>query len=211
MKNPQEYVALKNEISQCLQFEFVAQTTMITTVIAIFAIAFQQHNPWLFVLTYLPLLYFQSFINKKRNARLKIAAYIRVFYNDVDRWEKAVYDVDKRINDLYPRQKGLLKQRLVNKTNPFAHQLSFLSRRSSFLFSALSALCSIVLYITEHGTSGFAGGQVWLFILLFLFNAVPVYGVHLLNAEVSKVKSVSDKYFELFINLRDSDKTGGYV
>ena len=205
MKNPQEYAALKNEISQCLQFEFVAQTTMITAVIAIFAIAFQQHSPWLF------LLYFQSFINKKRNVRLKIAAFIRVFYNDADRWEKAVGDVDKQIRALYPRQKGLLRQRLTDKTNPFAHRLSFLSRRSSFLFATLSALCSLTLYAAERGAGGFSGGQLWLFVLLVLFNALPVYGVHLLNAEVSNAQSGSDNYFDLFIALRNSDKSGTYI
>lgn len=213
MKNQQEYAALKNEISQCIQFEFVAQTTMITTAIAIFAIAFQQHSPWLFIITYLPLLYFQSFMNKKRNGRLRIAAYIRVFYDETDRWEKAVYDVANSINALYPKQKGFLKQHQANKTNPniFSHRLGFISRQSSFLFSILSALCSIILYITEYRASGFVDGRVWAFFILVILNAIPVYGVHLLNSEVSKARAISKKYVELFANLRELDKKNAHA
>lgn len=131
----QEYAALKSEIQQCIGFEFVSQTTMITVVIAVVSLAFQQNNAWLFAISYLPLMYFQTVMNKKRNGRLKIAAYIQIFHEEDVHWEKAVYGVAKKVYANKP-------------SSPLFHPMGFLSTKTAFTFSVLVAMCSSVHYIS---------------------------------------------------------------
>lgn len=186
MLSTQEYAALKNEIQQCIEFEFVSQTTMITTVIAIFAIAFQQNNPWLFLISYLPLLYFQTVTNKKRNGRLKIAAYIQVFHQEDDHWERMIYEVAKRTPTEGPN-------------NPFHHHMGFISKMTAFVFSLLIAGCSIILFIRINLPSS---TNLLEFIFLFLLHFFGVATVYSLNRKVLTSRKVSKQYISVFEELK---------
>lgn len=179
----QEYTALKSEIQQCIEFEFVSQTTMITTVIAIFAIAFQQNNAWLFTIAYLPLVYFQTVINRKRNGRLKIAAYIQVFHSEDDHWEKMIYEVAKRTYT-------------DNPNSPFRHRFGSISKMTAFAFSLLIAVCSTIHFAVA------ASSTTLFFILLILLHIISVRIVYLLNREVYRSREVSKQYVRVFEELK---------
>lgn len=191
MQTTQEYAALKSEIQQCIEFEFSAQTTMITLVVAIFAIAFQQGNAWLFMIAYLPLIHFQTVMNKKRNGRLRIAAYIQVFYSEYGSWESIIYEVGKRTYT-------------TNSRDPFYHHLGIISKMTAFSFSLLVAICSIFhFFITNPPTHTNSPILCW-HLLIHLLCISVIYSV---NSKVFTGKTVSDRYVEIFQTLKHEQES----
>ena len=193
MVQMEEYSALKNEIHQCIELEFVAQTTMVTSVIAIFAIAFQLNNMWTLLVSYIPLLCFQATINAKRNGRLKIAAYIQVFHELDDKWEKAIYEVAKELS----YRSSLHKSAIIAK---------FFSKMSSFIFAILTCICSIIMFIVNYGFD-LSSRYISILSIIIFINILCLYSVYVLNRQVYYAGKTSKMYIEIMEKIKSQQST----
>lgn len=188
MSQAEEFLALKNEILQIQEFEYDAQKTMLSIVIAIFAIAFPLNNPWLLSIAYLPLITFQSIINKKRIGRIKIAAYIEIYHQERQQsWESVVHKVP-------------LKLSAVKEKYPFIQRVHSLSRMSAFLLSLLISFCSCILFLTQ--VSAFCKEFAIQFVCLLAIQLLCVVVVFFLNKKVYYTGSARKEFLRIFEEIK---------
>ena len=191
MFQKEEYNALKNEILQIQEFEFDSQKTMISIVIAIFAIAFPLNNPWILSISYLPLISFQSIINKKRIGRIKISAYIEVYYSEhAQSWERALHRVPAKLSS-------------VKYKYPFIQRVHSLSRMSAFFLALLVALCACILFIKQNPA---LGTDVLLqLVCLLLLQIVCVDVIFNLNKKIYYVGDARKEFLRIFREIERED------
>lgn len=190
MNNHYEYNMLKTEIMQCVELEFNTQIAMITTVIAIFAIAIQCNNAWIFIITYLPLIFYQSIMNNKRNNRQKISAYIDVFYSDESLWEHLIY--------ILPN-----KMKLKENKYSFKKQYRFFSKMWSFIFSLLTLLCSTVMQITQIWCTNELYFKIISPLIIIFIGVIFNIIILKLNKKAYNAKLVFDEYKNIFIRMKN--------
>ena len=187
----EEYNSLKSEILQIQEFEFDSQKTMISIVIAIFAIAFPLDNPWILSIAYLPLISFQSIINKKRIGRIKISAYIEVYYSKHNQsWERTVHRVPAKLSS-------------VKYKYPFIQRVHSLSRMSAFLMALLVALCACILSMKQLPVLDM--DTLLQLACLWLLQIVCADVIFHLNKKVYYVGDARKEFLRIFRELERED------
>lgn len=138
MNKQTEYASLRAEIIslESIQSNYIAG--MYTITIAIVTLAIQQQNEWIFLLPYIILFSFQRIITAKKNAMLRIAAYIAVFLDGEFGWEKNYNEI---VNNT------LNKHNNKEKFSKFKNIIS--GRISSLQLGLVCSLGCIILSISH--------------------------------------------------------------
>ncbi len=101
----EEYLTLKEEINDLTMMQNNCVIAMYTITIAILSLAIQQKNEWLFLLPYIILFSFQRIINAKKDVRIRAIAYIAVFLDGENGFEKNYATIVEKTTGNYNNKK----------------------------------------------------------------------------------------------------------
>lgn len=87
MKETEEYSSLRNEILGLISIQNNYIIAMYTITVTILVFGIERKNEWIFLLPYIILFSFQKNISAKKDAMIRIAAYITVFHENGMGWE----------------------------------------------------------------------------------------------------------------------------
>lgn len=128
-----QYASLKAEMQEIVTIQSSYIIAMYTITVAIIGIGLQFDNVWLLLLPYVVLFSFQRIIQAKKDVMLRIAAYISVFLDGPDGFEKNYTKIVKKTTNRFSQKK------------PYSLFRNIVSGRISSL--QLGALCSSLCII----------------------------------------------------------------
>lgn len=181
MKSNNEYNALKAEIQHNIQMEYDADKTALTITIAIITLSFQQKNPFLFCIAYIPLALLQVISNRKHNGREKIAAYIQTFYPDEDKWERFV--LSQKHNSENTEIPSLVKHQII--------------RFQTFLYAVINGFCSMLCFFQQNTPFDLQS-----FLILSVMNLVSCIGIFAVNRQVHNSRQLRNYYLDVAENYK---------
>lgn len=135
-----QYAPLKAEMQEIVAIQSNYIIAMYTITVAIIGIGLQFDNVWLLLLPYVVLFSFQRIIQAKKDVMLRIAAYIVVFLDGPDGFEKNYIKIVNKTTNRFSQKK------------PYSWLRNVVSGRiSSLQLGALcSSLCIIKYLLTER-------------------------------------------------------------
>ena len=128
-----QYAPLKGEMQEIVAIQSNYIIAMYTITVAIIGIGLQFDNVWLLLLPYVVLFSFQRIIQAKKDVMLRIAAYISVFLDGPDGFEKNYIKIVNKTTNRFSQKK------------PYSWFRNVASGRISSL--QLGALCSSLCII----------------------------------------------------------------
>ena len=128
-----QYAPLKSEMQEIVAIQSNYIIAMYTITVAIIGIGLQFDNVWLLLLPYIVLFSFQRIIQAKKDVMIRIAAYISVFLDGPDGFEKNYTKIVQKTTNRFSKKK------------PFSWFRNVVSGRISSL--QLGALCTILCII----------------------------------------------------------------
>lgn len=191
MNSEIQYSALRNEILNCITMQNNYIVAMYTISISILVFAFSQNDELIFLFPYLIIIPFQSIINIKRNAMIKLGVYIQVFLEDENDWENVniLFEAENReIND--KRIHNKLK-RVVRRTG--AVQIGF--------FCSLSA-CIVHYMNLNIEIKEILSVSLW-DSMVFIFALLLIGVVLVINKTVWETKNVRESYLSIMSNIKE--------
>ena len=99
-----QYASLKTEMQEIVAIQSNYIIAMYTITVAIIGIGLQFDNVWLLLLPYVVLFSFQRIIQAKKDVMLRIAAYIYVFLDGPDEFEKNYTKIEKKTTNRFSRK-----------------------------------------------------------------------------------------------------------
>ncbi len=138
-----EYTSLRQELLDSINACDVYNVAMYTITITALGAAFTLNNPPLFLLPYIVLFPFQRVINKKKDATIRLGAYISVYHECGEGWESNAFKYNAAMN------KGVVKPKNESLLNKYAGrigsvQLAILCSILCMIFSAMQLLKSVI-------------------------------------------------------------------
>lgn len=191
MNSETEYSALRNEILNCITMQNNYIVAMYTISISILVFAFSQNDELIFLFPYLIIIPFQSIINIKRNAMIKLGVYIQVFLENENDWEN--------VNILFEAENRKIDdKRIHNKLKRFVRRTGAVQ---------IGFFCSLSAGIVHYMNLGIEFKEILSVSLrnslVFIFALLLFGVVFLLNKTVWETKNVRESYLSIMSNIKE--------
>lgn len=141
------YEALKNTALHCEDSVRSARTQMYTVYFAVLSFGFAYH--WLFLITFIILIAFQTIINTEMMAIERVSSYIRVFF-------------EEKRNDMHWSLLNKDTTHLTSYSKQYKNIGWYINIYASSFFAIVSLISMIIVYINQDYDVGTLPISVWI-------------------------------------------------